>query len=115
MRTLLICGAEPVPPELRELIERGSTSVDVQQAADADTRLPEGVDRVVFWSAPSDGAVQTLARRYAKKEAAERREVIVFVTSGRGDSGAAPELSPNEVYEWPRDQDRLTMAFLTGG
>ena len=115
MRTLLIYGAEPVPAGLRDLIDSGSTSVEVHQAFDAEGRLPDGVDRVVFWSASSDEAVQALVRRYAQSEAAERREAIVFVTSGRDDSGIGRGLSPNEVYEWPRDQDRLRMAFLTGG
>jgi len=114
MKTLLICGAEPVPPALRDLIDRGSTSVKVEQAADAGTGRPEPVDRVVFWSSTSDEALQRLVREYARKEEADHRELIVFVTPGRGHAGASAGLSPNEVYEWPRDEDRLRMAFLTG-
>jgi hypothetical protein len=37
----------------------------------------------------------------------------VFVTADAG----APQvrgLSENETYVWPRDEDRLKMAFLTG-
>jgi hypothetical protein len=114
MRTLLICGAEPVPPALRDLIDRGSTTVEVEQAANAVASRPEPVDRVVFWSSSSDESLQSLVRAYARKEEADRRELIVFVTSGGENGRASAGLSPNEVYEWPRDEDRLRMAFLTG-
>ena len=33
MRTLLIAGADPVPPRLRELVDLGSTSVPEQRSA----------------------------------------------------------------------------------
>ena len=34
MRTLLIAGADPVPPRLRELVDLGSTSVPEQRSAE---------------------------------------------------------------------------------
>jgi hypothetical protein len=34
MRTLLIAGAAPVPPRLRELVDLGSTSVPEQRSAE---------------------------------------------------------------------------------
>jgi hypothetical protein len=114
MRTLLIAGADPLPPRLRELIDRGSTSVREQSSADAAGAVSGDFDRVVFWAPRRDEAVQSLARRYAQKEEDERREVIVFVTPDRVDPVIAG-LRQNEVYAWPADEDRLELAFLTGG
>ena len=113
MRTLLISGAEPLPPRLRELVDRGSTSVREQRSVDPSTTLSSDFDRVVIWASREDTTLQLLAQRYARKEAAERREMVVFVTP---DSAAAAdvELAANEVYVWPRDEDRLEAAFLTG-
>ena len=80
MRTLLIAGADPVPPRLRELVDLGSTSVQEQRSADSSTNLSIDFDRVVFWAASDDDGLQVLAEKYARKEAAERREIVVFVT-----------------------------------
>jgi hypothetical protein len=112
MRTLLIAGADPVPPTLRELIDRGSTSVREQRGA-GPSGTSGDFDRVVFWAVSGDKALESLVQQYAKKEAAEHREVIVFVSPDRAE-GAAPALAPNEIYSWPRDEDRLEIAFLTG-
>ena len=114
MRTLLIRGADPVPAPVRELIDRGSTSVELRQLAQVPERMPDKFDRIVFWAAGHDSALQAIARRYAEREAAERREVIVFITPDAGGAAAVPALAANEVYVWPRDKDRLEMAFLTG-
>ena len=113
MRTLLIAGTNPVPPRLREIVDRGSTSVREQRAAVSTAGLPTEFDRVVFWASSGDEGLKVLAESYARKEAAERREMIVFVTP---DSAAATiaGLGANEMYVWPRDQDRLEVAFLTG-
>jgi hypothetical protein len=114
MKTLLISGGEtPLPDPLRDVITRGSTSVEQRRAADlpAGASLPDA-DRIVFWSTGSDPALRQLASRYAQAEQAERREAIVFVTTTT-DAGVAG-LSNTEVFVWPQDQDRLTMAFLTG-
>lgn len=113
MRTLLIAGVDPVPPRLRELIDRGSTSVREQGSADAAGSLSGDFDRVVFWMPRRDEALQSLVRRYAQKEEDERREVIVFVSPDRPDPAIAG-LGPNEVYAWPADEDRLEITFLTG-
>jgi hypothetical protein len=114
MKTLLISGGRaPLPAMLRKVIERGSTSVDERRAGDVDpsTTLSE-VDRVVFWASSGDTAVHALAARFARAEQAERREAIVFVT----DAGEqqVPGLSETEFFVWPQDEDRLTLAFLTG-
>jgi hypothetical protein len=112
MRTLLIAGAEPVPAKLRELIDRGSTSVREQRSSDTSGTSAE-FDRVVFWAPREDEALDLLVHKYAQKEAAERREIIVFVAPDSA-ARAVPGLAANEVYSWPRDEDRLEIAFLTG-
>lgn len=45
-------------------------------------------------------------------ERAARRDVIVYVTS----EGQPPAdgVAPDETYVWPCDEDKLTMAFMTG-
>ena len=113
MRTLLIVGVDPVPPRLRELVDLGSTSVREQRSVDSSANLPIDFDRVVIWAGQGDTALASLAQRYARKEAAERREMIVFVTADSAEATAAG-LAANEVYVWPRDEDRLEAAFLTG-
>jgi hypothetical protein len=114
MKTLLISGGSvPLPGTLREVIARGSTSLNERRAADIDpsTALSE-VDRVVFWASSGDAAIHDLAERFARAEKTSRREALVFVT----DAGErpVPGLSDTEFFVWPQDEDRLTMAFLTG-
>ena len=113
MRTLLIAGSNPVPPRLREIIDRGSTSVREQRSAGPSASVSTDFDRVVFWAASDDEGLRELAGEYARQEAAGRREIVVFVTP---ESAAATiaGLEANEMYVWPRDEDRLEVAFLTG-
>ena len=113
MKTLLIRGAAPVPEALREIVSRGSTSLQERRAADlAPPQAAIPVDRVVFWASRYDAEVYALAQEYSRVESKERRETIVFVAA---DGAPAPErLAATEVFCWPRDEDRLTMAFLTG-
>lgn len=113
MKTLLISGPEAtVPAALRDIIARGSTSVEerpVDDVAAADALA--GVDRLVFWST-GDAVTRRLAERSAAAERRQGREVIVFVTTDEtADTGG---LAEGELFVWPRDQDRLVMAFLTG-
>jgi hypothetical protein len=114
MKTLLISGGEtPIPEALRTVITRGSTSVEQRRAADLSTGSPmPDADRIVFWSTGSEPGLRQLVSEYAKAEHVEHREAIVYVTTKPGDSVAG--LSNTEVFVWPQDQDRLTMAFLTG-
>ncbi len=114
MKTLVITAGEtPLPPELEDVITRGSTAIERRRAGElpAAGALPD-VDRVVFWSSGPDAAVRQLARRYARAEAASRKETIVFVTATPGERIA--EVAETEVFVWPQDKDRLTMAFMTG-
>jgi hypothetical protein len=114
MKTLLISGGAPLPDSLRETIVRGSTSVVERAAADIDPRAPltGDVDRVVFWAPRGDDALRQLASRLARAERAARREVIVYITAEG--QPAAEGVTPDETYAWPRDEDRLVMAFMTG-
>jgi hypothetical protein len=115
MKTVLITGKDPVPAALRALVERGSTSLAEHPAADVGAADPPDLeaDRVVFWTAGAEPHVRRLAEQYARAEAAERREILVYVSGGAA-GGAVAGLSSNEQYVWPADEDRLKMAFLTG-
>ena len=111
MKTILISGAQPLPAALRDVIAKGSTSLEERKPNDTSPAAGLDADRVVFWAASGDRGVLELATKLARAEARERREVIVFVTP---DGSAADGLSDNETFVWPRDEDRLKMAFMTG-
>ena len=112
MKTLLIMGRTPLPGAVREMIARGSTSLQERQASDVGPDRLDA-DRVVFWAQRGDDEIRALAARYARAESRQGREVIVYVTPD--DDGAIAGLPANEVFVWPRDEDRLKMAFMTGG
>jgi hypothetical protein len=111
MKTLLITDGA-VPDRLREVITRGSTSLEQRRTNDDTSGGLPDADRIVFWSTGADAALRQLAERYARAEHAARREAIVFVTTASGES--VPGLSEIECFQWPQDEDRLRMAFLTG-
>ncbi len=111
MKTLLIRGSAPVPDALRDLIGRGSTSVQEQRAADVRPGAGLDVDRVVFWAARADDDLRDMAKALARDEARQRREVIVFVSP---DGVYVDGLADTESFVWPGDEDRLKMAFMTG-
>ena len=114
MKTLLISDAR-LPDVLREIVERGSTRVDALRGSEASAakiaRLAP--DRVVFWHAKGDEQIRRLADAIAKRDPAESRSAIVFVSEGS--DASAQWLAPDQVFVWPRDEDRLRMAFMTGG
>ena len=119
MQTVLIVGDVPVPHALRELLARGSTSLAEHRAADlildsSASAAARQADRIVFWSATDDADVERLAEQYAEAEAAARREMIVFVRAEGTGAQPSAKLTPHETFEWPSDEDRLKMAFLTG-
>ena len=115
MKTLLISGDAPPPSPLRDVIARGSTALQERRASDvpAAEAARLDVDRIVFWADAGDAVVRALAMTCARAERARRREAIVFVTP-QGTAAGVDGLAPNEVFEWPRDEDRLKMAFMTG-
>jgi hypothetical protein len=113
MKTVLISGAQAMPAQLRDLVERGSTSVQTQRPGDLDEASVLSADRIVFWSSGADDGLRSAAERLARAEARDRREALVFVTTESNLERPA-SISDNEFFVWPRDEDRLRMAFLTG-
>jgi hypothetical protein len=111
MRTVIVRGRDAVPEPLRQMVENGSTSLH-ECRVPGPTPLPRDVDRIVFFAAGDDDAVVAAARQAARVERREGAEKLVFVTTG--DSRGTEGLTANEVYVWPRDEDRLKMAFMTG-
>jgi hypothetical protein len=113
MKTLLISGGKtPLPDAVRDVITRGSTSLDERKPGDVDAAASlADADRIVFWSA-GDTATRALAIRCAGVERREGREAIVFITTDAGETVTG--LSEFEHFIWPRDEDRLVMAFMTG-
>jgi hypothetical protein len=117
MRTLLVRGKDDVPPALRAIVDRGSTTVDEVSAHDLSTYVSRegfGVDRIVFWAGSADPDIRTLAWNYATAEGADRRQTIVYVTR---DQSEAPVdgMGRDEVFIWPRDEDKLKLILTTGG
>jgi hypothetical protein len=111
MRTVIVRGRAQLPEPLREMIENGSTSFQ-ECHVPGPTPLPRDVDRIVFFAEGEDADVLAAARQAARAERRDRTEKLVFVTTGA--PGAVEGLTTNELYEWPRDEDRLKMAFMTG-
>jgi len=112
MKTVVIVGSAPLPGELREIIERGSTSIQERQASDVSDTPPLEADRLLFWSATAEADVLAIAGRYAAQWTAERGETVMFVSGDRAAAGAPFEA--DQLFVWPADEDRLKMAFLTG-
>jgi hypothetical protein len=113
MRVLLITGDAALPEPLRDLIVRGSTAIEQRRAADLTQDASTGdADRVVFWGTAGDAAIVRAARGILAQPAAERGDRLVFITPDG--AGTAPGVAPNESFVWPRDEDRLKMAFMTG-
>ena len=111
MRTVIVRGRAALPDALRDVIERGSTSVH-ECHVPGPTPLPRDVDRFVFFTAGDDADVAAAVRQAARAEKRDRVEKLVYVTT---EGAAAVEgLSPTEFYVWPKDEDRLKMAFMTG-
>ena len=117
MKTLLVSGKDPVPPDLREVVERGSTSLDEVSIGDLRTFVSReglGVDRIVFWAGKSDPDVRTVAWNYATVAGADRPSQVVFI-SGAPAEAPLDGISAEELLIWPRDKDKVVMIFMTGG
>ena len=112
MKTLVVVGTRPLPADAREVVERGSTSVIEKGTAELrDGQLPGDVDRIVLWADPADRSVADLARAYSSGASPERKDTLVVIAP---DAAAVPGVQPAEIFVWPRDEDRLKLAFLTG-
>jgi hypothetical protein len=117
MRTLLVTGKDPAPDALRNLVRRGSTSLDEVSASDLSTFVSRegfGVDRLVFWAGRADHDVRSLALNYATAEGDARQQRIVFVTPDPGEP-IFDGMTREEMFIWPRDKEKLKIIFMTGG
>lgn len=115
MKTLIISDGAPMPPALRDVVQRGSTALQEQHVDELDaSRIAQmDLDRIVFWSASGNAALQDIARDYARADATARRETLVYVVADEG-MNSADGVPQHERFVWPRDEDRLKMAFMTG-
>jgi hypothetical protein len=114
MKTLVIVGRTQLPGRLRDLLERGSTSVVEKRASDVSaSEPPADADRVVLWAAPGDDTVAKLAGTYSRGASPERKDTLIIICPES--AGAVSGVQASEVFVWPRDEDRLKLAFLTGG
>ena len=110
MRTVIVRGRTPVPEALRDVIERGSTSVH-ECRVPGPTPLPRDVDRVVYFLAGTDDDVVASARQAVSAERRDGAEKLVYVMAE--DAPSVEGLEPSECFHWPADEDRLKMAFMT--
>jgi hypothetical protein len=110
VRTVIVRGSAAVPDALRDMVERGSTSVQ-ECRVPGPTPLPRDVDRVVYFLAGPDPDVIASAKQAIDAERSDGDEKLVYVMAG--DAPAIEGLSPAECFRWPADEDRLKMAFLT--
>jgi hypothetical protein len=115
MKTLIISDGGPMPAALRDVVKRGSTALQERHVDELDaSRIAQmDLDRIVFWSASGSAALRDIARNYAQADAAERRETMVYVVADEG-MNSADGVPQHERFVWPRDEDRLKMAFMTG-
>ena len=106
MKTILVSSAR-VPDDLHDILKRGSTTLDSLPVRDADpgkiSRLSP--DRVVFWHETGDRDVEILADAMARRDPGEAATAIVFISSGT--AGIGQWLAPDQVFIWPKDEDRL--------
>lgn len=112
MRTVIVHGKAVLPEPLREMIEHGSTSLQ-ECRVPGPTPMPRDVDRVVYFADGDDPDVSAAARQAARAERRDGSEKLVYVVT----EGSQPVegIESTELYVWPRDEDRLKMAFMTGG
>jgi hypothetical protein len=114
VKTLVILGDAPLPDALRDVIERGSTSIVERRAAELAGRRPPGdIDRVVLWASAGDHEVARLARDYSRGASPEEKDSLIVIAPESSTPLAG--VSHSEVFVWPRDEDRLKVAFMTGG
>ena len=114
VKTVVISGASRPPQGLQDIMERGSTSVATWDAKDvaSTSTLAHDADRIVFWHSRGDVRLGSLAAACAAGRTRQGGEAIVFVTDD--DAHVPAGLGPDELFVWPRDEDRLKMAFMTG-
>jgi hypothetical protein len=112
MRTLLITGGAAAPGALRDIVRRGST--EFRECAPAALRAApasESSDRIVVWQSGAAEEVLDFAREFALQGEDNAPRVLIVAN----DPALLPSSFPSEqLFIWPRDEDRLRMAFMTG-
>ena len=86
MKTLLIRGDMPVPPEVTEIVRAGSTELKEVRADEERDATTLEADRVLVWNAGN---------------------IEMHSAHDRGEQ-------PIKL-RWPQDEDKLRMFFQTGG
>ena len=114
MRTVLISSDARVPAPVREIVERGSTALQDRRAAEVHVPSLERdrPDRVVLFETSRDNTLRDIARTLVRDDPRDAATQVVFVTAAGAEP--PPALGPDQVFVWPRDEDRLKMAFMTG-
>jgi hypothetical protein len=112
MKTWLIVGRTPMPARLREVVERGSTAVVESRVDELGASEAGDADRVVVWAAPDEAGVGALAERFGRGGPPERADRFLLVSPEA--AGAAAGVPAAQAFVWPRDAERLEMAFMTG-
>jgi hypothetical protein len=111
MKVVLISAGGEVPAGLRAIVERGST-VLVEHPVHELSRSPRpDADRIVFWGAGDE--LQRLVEQYAGEARSDAAGRILVVRPDR-DAHQQPDVAPDQLFTWPRDEDRLKVVFLTG-
>ena len=112
MKTLLINGGGPAPDALRDIVKRGST--EFRECAPSALRAaaaPEISDRIVVWQSDGSDEVLDFAREFALQGEDNAPRVLIIAA----DRAFLPtSFAPEQLFVWPRDEDRLRMAFMTG-
>jgi hypothetical protein len=115
MKTALISVDGDVPETLRTILDGGSTAL-VEYRADELSGAPQpDADRIVLWASGEDTTVPALAEAYVRGAAVDDRERIIVVLGESSGRAGFAELSPEQLFAWPPDEDRLKLVFLTGG
>ena len=84
MKTLLVRGRGTVPPQVRDIVRRGSTEVKEVRADEERDATTLEADRVLVWN---EGEIEL-------RSASSRREAVARL-------------------KWPQDEDKLRMFFNT--
>jgi hypothetical protein len=111
MKVVLISAGGEIPAGLRAIVERGSTAVVEHPAHELSGSRAPDADRIVFWGAGDE--LQRLIEQYAGDARSDAAGRILVVRPDR-DAHQQPAVAFDQLFTWPRDEDRLKVVFLTG-
>jgi hypothetical protein len=114
MTTVLISGGGDVPELLGEIVGRASSALVAQHADELGADGIPHADRIVFWSATGDARLRAVAEHYTRIAPAAQQDRVLFIMADDAAVEGCPEWPPDQLFSWPRDEDRLKLAFLTG-